>query len=120
MVPPTHLSDEDFDYKGTTRKEYENEFYKCLCSEILPGFLYLGSDHVAKDRQILLKDNGITHVVNCAADFSPNYFETEGIKYKRYHLKDHVREQIECVFYDAIEFIQEARDQNGKVYVHCV
>jgi hypothetical protein len=44
----------------------------------------------------------------------------ENIKYKKYHLKDHVREQIECIFYDAISFIEEARANNGKVYVHCV
>ena len=35
-------------------------------------------------------------------------------------MKDHVREQIECVFYDAIQFIEDARKQNGKIYVHCV
>jgi protein-tyrosine phosphatase len=35
-------------------------------------------------------------------------------------LKDHVRENIECVFYDAIDFMENARKQGGKVYVHCV
>jgi protein-tyrosine phosphatase len=35
-------------------------------------------------------------------------------------LKDHVREQIECIFYDAIEFIEDAVRTKGKVYVHCV
>ena len=38
----------------------------------------------------------------------------------RYHLKDHVRENIECVFYDAIDFFEEAKKEGGKVYVHCV
>lgn len=81
--------------------------------------MWLGSDLVAKDKQIL-SSLGITHVVNCAADYSENYFEQDGIQYKSYHLKDHVREDISCVFYDAIEFIEQARQQNGKVYVHCV
>ena len=112
------MSDEDFDMKGTSRKEYENEFYKFVCSEIIDGFLYLGSDLVAQNRD-LLKKNGITHVVNCAADYSANYFDYE-IKYKKYHLKDHVRENIECVFYDAMSFLEDARRNNGKVYVHCV
>lgn len=102
-----NLTDEDFDYKGTSRKEYENEQYKKVCSEIIDDFLYLGSDNVAQDKQIL-GDVGITHVVNCAADYSANYFEGS-LSYKTYHLKDHVREQIECVFYDAIHFIEEAR-----------
>jgi protein-tyrosine phosphatase len=68
----------------------------------------------------MLSQYGITHVINCAADYSANYFNDDSITYKKYHLKDHVREQIECIFYDAIQFIEEARNQNGKVYVHCV
>ena len=44
MAAPEKLTDEDFDMKGTSRKEYENEFYKRICSEIIDGFLYLGSD----------------------------------------------------------------------------
>lgn len=93
--------------KGTSRKEYENEYFKLICSEILDGFLYLGSDLVASNKEILEK-HGITHVVNCAADYSANYFDGT-IQYKKYHLKDHIRENIECVFYDALHFIEEAR-----------
>jgi hypothetical protein len=29
------MSDEDFDMKGTSRKEYENEYYKRVCSEVI-------------------------------------------------------------------------------------
>ena len=31
---------DDFDFNGTSRKEYENEYYKRVCSEIIDGFLY--------------------------------------------------------------------------------
>lgn len=117
-IPPEELCDEDFDNVGTSRKEYENEFYKRICSEVIEDFLYLGSDFVAQDKE-LLKKNGITHVINCAADYSACYFESE-LNYKKYHLKDHIRENIECVFYDAIKFIEEAKSQKGRVYVHCV
>lgn len=113
------MNDEDFDFKGTSRKEYENEYYKRICSCVIDNFMWLGSDLVAKDRQILAS-HGITHVVNCAADYSENYHENDGIKYKSYHLKDHVAEDISCVFYDAIEFIAKARAEGGRVYVHCV
>jgi len=41
------LNDEDFDYHGTSRKQYENEMYNGVCSMILDNFLYLGSDIVA-------------------------------------------------------------------------
>jgi protein-tyrosine phosphatase len=68
----------------------------------------------------MLSKLGITHVVNCAADYSENYLQAKGVQYKSYHLKDHVREDISCVFYDAIDFIANARKQGGKLYVHCV
>jgi predicted secreted protein len=88
--------------KGTSRKDYENEYYKKVCSEVIDDFMYLGSDYIASDYSILSKV-GITHVINCASDYSANYHEkTNKITYKSYHLKDHVRENIECVFYDAI------------------
>ena len=118
MIPPEKLTDDDFDMKGTSRKEYENEYYKRVCSEIIDGFLYLGSDFIASDKETFDKV-GITHVVNCAADYSACYF-ADRCTYKKYHLKDHVRENIECVFYDAIHFIEDARKKGGKVYVHCV
>lgn len=100
-IAPDQLSDEDFDFKGTSRKEYENEFYKRVCSTIIDDFLYLGSDIVAKD-SLMLTNLGITHVVNCAADYSENYLQDKGVKYRSYFLKDHVKEDIQCVFYDAI------------------
>lgn len=73
LIPPEKLTDEDFDMKGTSRKEYENEYYKRVCSEIIDGFLFLGSDFIAQDKETFDK-LGITHVVNCAADYSANYF----------------------------------------------
>jgi hypothetical protein len=38
----------------------------------MDNFLYLGSDVIARDEMILQKI-GITHVLNCAADYSENY-----------------------------------------------
>ena len=80
-----------------------------LCSIIIKDLLYLGSDIVAKDYEKLTA-NGITHVINCAADYSSNYHEDKGIKYLSFHLKDHVRENIECCFYESIKFINEAKE----------
>ncbi len=91
--------------KGTTRNQYVNAMFNGVCSVVLDNFLYLGSDTVAKDYK-LLKENGITHVINCAADYSANYHQEQGMKYLPFHLKDHVRENIESVFYEAIEYMQ--------------
>jgi len=41
------INDEDFDFKGTSRKEYENMIWRGVCSEIIDNYLYLGSDKVA-------------------------------------------------------------------------
>ena len=119
QILPEDLTDEDFDYKGTSRKEYEHALYKNLCSEIIDDFLYLGGDLVAQNAE-QIKECGITHIINCAADYSDNYHKDKGIKYKSYHLKDHVHEDIACIFYDACEFISSAKREGGKVFVHCV
>ena len=55
LITPEKLTDEDLDMKGTTRKEYENEYYKRVCSEIIENFLYLGSDFIASDKEALEK-----------------------------------------------------------------
>jgi protein-tyrosine phosphatase len=81
--------------------------------------MYLGGDLVARDAETF-KTIGITHVLNCVGDYSENYHEKDGVIYKRYYLKDHVGEDIACCFYDAIEFMTDARNKGGKVYVHCV
>ena len=81
--------------------------------------MYLGGDLIARDAGTF-KSIGITHVVNCVGDFSENYHEADGVQYKRYYLKDHVGEDIACIFYDALAFIQDCRNKGGKVYIHCV
>ena len=68
----------------------------------------------------MLKENGITHVINCAADYSADYHKDKGIKYLSFHLKDHVRENIECNFYEVIDFMSNAKKDGGRVFVHCV
>ncbi len=103
---------------NTSVTEARNHKYKAIISEIVENFIYLGSDFIAQDKDTL-KKTGITHIINCSGDWSKNYYEGE-FEYKRYHLKDHPIENIECVFYDAIEFIERCQAENGKVYVHCV
>ena len=101
QIAPEQLSDEDFNYRGTSRKEYENEFYKRVCSEVIDNFMYLGGDLVARDSEVF-ENRGFTHVINAAADYSSDYHKDKGVIYKSYHLKDHNKEDIACIFYDAI------------------
>ena len=58
---------------------------------------------------------GITHIVNCAGDVCRNQFPNE-FTYVTYNLKDSKTENIECLFYEVIEFIESS----PRVLVHCV
>jgi dual specificity MAP kinase phosphatase len=42
------------------------------------------------------------------------------VEYLSLHLKDHVREDIASVFYEAIEFMIQAVAEGGRLFVHCV
>ncbi|KAL4486728.1 hypothetical protein ABPG72_022203 [Tetrahymena utriculariae] len=89
-----------------------------ICSEITPNFLYVSGEDVANNKQ-KLKQNGITHIINCAGDVCKNLFP-EDFVYKTYRLKDAKTENIECIFYDTIKFIEGVSEQGGRVFIHCV
>lgn len=94
--PSSHHSQEDTDFfmaKNTSIAEERNNKFKQICSEIIDNFLYLGSDYLAKNKEVL-KQNKITHIINAVGDYSPNYHDGE-FKYISFHLKDHPRENIE-------------------------
>uniref|UniRef100_A0A061SBV6 Protein-tyrosine-phosphatase mkp1-like n=1 Tax=Tetraselmis sp. GSL018 TaxID=582737 RepID=A0A061SBV6_9CHLO len=91
-------------------------YFEKRCSEVSDG-LYLGSEAVAKSRELLERSN-ITHVVNCVGFVYPNYFEGE-LTYKTLFLQDTPAEDITSVLYDVFDFIEEARGGGGSVFVHC-
>jgi hypothetical protein len=97
--------------------------------------MYLSGRGPTQDLE-LLKEVGVTHILNLAADVCENCFPEE-FCYKSYHLKDSrtqvsistlgitsktillTRKNIECVFYDCIEFMENCRTNGGKVLIHC-
>ena len=92
--PPHSVSStNDQDEYNTSITEERNNKFRQICSEIIEDFLYLGSDFLAKNKETL-KQNKITHIINSAGDYSPNYHD-EDFKYMTFHLKDHPRENIE-------------------------
>ena len=109
---------EDYNLKDSDRNQIINDYYSKYLSEIIPNFLYLSSYNAAKNNELLNK-NGITHIINCAADFCANVYENE-YNYLSFYLKDHVMENIECVFYESIQYIEKAKESNGKVLVQCI
>ncbi|CAI7771304.1 unnamed protein product [Closterium sp. NIES-53] len=91
-------------------------FFEKQCSRVLPH-VYVGSDAVARDRGIL-RQSGITHVVNCVGFVCPEYFPHD-ITYKTLWLQDNTSEDIQCVLYDVFDFVNEVKQVNGRVFVHC-
>ncbi len=92
----------------------------------LTDFLYIGNSQDAKS-PTLLKCYGITHVLNCAAlaNFERDYIKKlpypndSGIKYEEFEAKDNDGYPILVHFPQAKRFIDDAKERNGKVLVHC-
>jgi len=115
---PSNQNEVIGDVRDTTRKNAKLDYYSKICSEIIPGLLYVGSDLVARNYDEL-KSKGITHVVNCAGDRCLNYFPDK-FTYLTYYLKDSKTENIECLFYEVIEFIESVKKQGGRTFIHCI
>ncbi|KAL1828703.1 hypothetical protein DCAR_0207954 [Daucus carota subsp. sativus] len=91
-------------------------FFENVCSKITEH-IYLGSDKLAKNREVL-KQNGITHVLNCVGLVCPEYFKGD-LKYMTLWLRDSPSEDITSIFYDVFDYFEDVREQGGKVFVHC-
>lgn len=86
--------------------------------EILPH-LYLGSAKNSADLA-QLKKYGITYILNVTANV-PNMFENEkNFKYLQIPISDHWSQNLSSFFPQAIKFIDEARNNNKGVLVHCL
>lgn len=91
-------------------------FFDKECSKIA-DHIYLGSDAVAKNRETL-RQNGITHVLNCVGFVSPEYFKKD-LVYKTLWLQDSPSEDITSILYDVFDYFEDVREQGGRVLVHC-
>ncbi|CAI5525636.1 unnamed protein product [Closterium sp. Naga37s-1] len=89
-------------------------FFEKDCSRVLEH-VYVGSDFVARSREVL-KEAGITHVLNCVGFVCPEYFPEE-INYKTLWLQDNTGEDLVCALYDVFDYIEE--DNTGEDLV-CV
>ncbi|KAF3796811.1 Protein-tyrosine-phosphatase [Nymphaea thermarum] len=97
------------------RKERISYFDK-ECSKVA-DHIYLGGDAVAKNREIL-RQHGITHVLNCVGFVCPEYFKSD-LVYKTLWLHDSPSEDITSILYDVFDYFEDVREQGGRVLVHC-
>ena len=114
-----NFNDNPTSFMGETqRKLIKMEAYENTCSDIYENVIFVSGYKVAKNTA-LLNQRGITHILNCAGDYCPNLHIGKYI-YKTYFIKDSKVENIECIFYDSIDFIENCLENNGKILVHCV
>ncbi|MBA0813749.1 hypothetical protein Gohar_027573, partial [Gossypium harknessii] len=104
------------DKNGGLMKREKIAFFDKECSKVAEH-IYLGGDAVAKDREIL-KQNGITHVLNCVGFVCPEYFKADFV-YRTLWLQDSPSEDITSILYDVFDYFEHVREQKGRVFVHC-
>ena len=104
------------DKNGGLVKRDKIAFFDKECSKVAEH-IYLGGDAVAKDRNIL-KQNGITHVLNCVGFVCPEYFKADFV-YRTLWLQDSPSEDITSILYDVFDYFEDVREQRGRVFVHC-
>lgn len=88
-----------------------------LFSTLITPTLYIGGQIVASDRA-LLRQHGITHVVNACGAVCDNYFPDD-FSYYRLYLQDKGSEDVLCILYEVYHFIAAARASGGKTLIHC-
>lgn len=82
--------------------------------------LWLGDYLMARDKDTLKDKLKITHVLNCAKEL-PNYHEkSKTFKYKKLVLMDRAKQELGTKIFDgAVNFINDAIESGGQVFVHC-
>ncbi|KAL9265032.1 Protein-tyrosine-phosphatase MKP1-like protein [Drosera capensis] len=106
----------NLDKSGGLCKRDKIAFFDKECSKVAEH-IYVGGDAVARDRDIL-KQNRITHVLNCVGFVCPEYFKSDFV-YRTLWLQDSPSEDITSILYDVFDYFEDVREQKGKVFVHC-
>lgn len=104
----------DHEQVNSGSSDSEEEKNEVDLVQILP-YLYLGDAEAAGNKEAL-KEEGITHIVNCSADEVESAFPDD-FKYTGFPIADAIDESIEEYFDDAYNAIAAVKDAKGKVLV---
>eukprot|EP00026_Physarum_polycephalum_P003029 Phypoly_transcript_03038.p1 GENE.Phypoly_transcript_03038~~Phypoly_transcript_03038.p1 ORF type:complete len:836 (+),score=135.47 Phypoly_transcript_03038:48-2510(+) len=110
---PTEFDEREYSTMEPSKLLY---LFEPLLSRIL-DFLFLSS-RIPTANKDLLRQNGISHILNCAGDHCTNHFPDD-FNYKTYYISDSSGEDITCLFYETIDFIEDARLHGGSILIHC-
>ncbi|KAG6967763.1 hypothetical protein JG688_00006154 [Phytophthora aleatoria] len=108
----------NFDPNSTTTGASKRRNDQAAVCSKLTDFLYIGGAVAAKNKSMLIQ-NGITHVINCAASVAPASFPDE-FCYFSIRLRDHSSQDIARHFYSMFDFIERARESGGRIFLHCI
>jgi len=86
-------------------------------NEIIKDFLYISGYKTASTISDL-RNLKITNIINCSGDLCENLYFSD-ISYLTLNIRDNVSENIECLFFKCINYINEAKEKNGRVLIHC-
>ena len=100
----------------TVRKSEKLAQFAPICSEIEP-FLYVSGMAVALNKAVL-KEHGITHILNCAKEVVDDAFE-ESFHYLSLALRDGASENLGVFFYEFFDQIEAVRHAKQKILIHC-
>jgi hypothetical protein len=92
--------------------------FRRVCSEVLPGQLYVSGWLIAEDWEAL-SSRGITHVINASSSVSKCPFP-DRIHYLPLSMEDSRTESIQCYIPICIDFIEHAIAVGGRVLIHCM
>ena len=86
-------------------------------NEIIKDFLYISGYKTASTVSDL-QNMKITNIINCSGDLCEN-LSFSGINYLTLNIRDNVSENIECLFFKCINYINQAKENKGRVLIHC-
>ena len=86
-------------------------------NEIIKDFLYISGYKTASTVSDL-QNLKITNIINCSGDLCEN-LSFSGINYLTLNIRDNVSENIECLFFKCINYINQAKKNKGRVLIHC-
>lgn len=90
-------------------------------NEIIKDFLYISSYKTASTVTDL-KNLKITNIINCSGDLCENLKPESSllnIEYLTLNIRDNVSENIECLFFKCINYINDVKKKKGRVLIHC-
>lgn len=105
-------------YEGTNYPTTKRIF-KHYSSEIVSGFMYLGSFYDATD-EVIMSDMRITHVVDATSEHMSQAVATKlNLTYLHIPVWDMEGVDISQHFPTVLDFVKQAQDVQGKVLIHC-